>query len=346
MPVRLLTDAERNRLGGFPQDMASEDLFAHFTLLGNDRSLIPSTSAPANRLGFALALCTVRYLGFCPEDLQTLPENVAWYVGQQIMVSPEALAAYPEREQTRTEHLRRIYEYLGYRRPTPADLRDLFAWLVERAIEHDDPVLLVSLAADRFKAEKLVRPRISRLERMAAAARERANDETFLALSPMLTEETKVMLDALLVPEPEVSRAERRARRRSPGPAPGRTPHSWLREGATSNSPPAILAQLKKLEVLREMGVESFELGTINHNRLKYLANLGRRYTNQALQRQAPGRRYPILLAFLSEAYRVDSTGRRNTDRERCCYGTTTGLVHTVHGTQGLTFSGYSGDQQ
>lgn len=303
MPVRLLTDAERNRLGGFPQDIATEDLFAHFSLLGDDRALVPSTSAPTNRLGFAVALCTVRYLGFYPEDPTTIPHNVVWYVGQQIMVSPEALGAYPEREQTRTEHLRRIYEHLGYRRPTQMDLRALFDWLVERAIEHDDPALLVSLAAERFKAEKLVRPRISRLERMAAAARERANDETFLALFPILTEEAKAMLDALLIPEPEISRAERRARRRSLGPAPGRTWHSWLREGATSNSPPAILAQLKKLEVLWEMGVADFDLKAINHNRLKYLANLGRRYTNQALQRQAPGRRYPILLAFLSEAY-------------------------------------------
>ena len=49
---------------------------------------------------------------------------------------------------------------------------------------------------------------------------------------------------------------------------------------------------------------------------------------------------------IVTRVQRVDSTGRRNTDRERCCYGTTTGLVHTVHGTQGLTFSGYSGDQQ
>ena len=209
MPVRLLTEAERSRLGGFPQDIASEDLFAHFSLLGDDKKLIPASSAPANRLGFAVALCTVRYLGFYPENPTAVPEDVAWYMGQQIAVSPEVLAAYPEREQTRTDHLRRIYEYLGYRRPSQADLKELFGWLVERATEHDDPLLLVSLAAERFKAEKLVRPRISQLERMAAAAREKANDETFLAISPMLTEEVKGLLDALLVTEPEVSRAER-----------------------------------------------------------------------------------------------------------------------------------------
>lgn len=73
------------------------------------------------------------------------------------------------------------------------------------------------------------------------------------------------MLDAPLIPEPKVSRAKRH----SPGPASGRTWHSWLREGVTSNSPPAILAQLKKLEVLREMGVGYFDLSMVNHNRLK-----------------------------------------------------------------------------
>lgn len=147
-------------MGGFPQDLAAEDLFAHFTLLRDDRALIPSTSAPANRLGFAVALCMVRYIGFYPENPTTIPANVAWYIGQQIMVSLDALAAYPERKQTRTEHLRRIYEYLDYRRPTQADLRALFDWLVEMVIEHDEPALLVSLAADRFKAQKLIRPRI------------------------------------------------------------------------------------------------------------------------------------------------------------------------------------------
>jgi len=46
------------------------------------------------------------------------------------------------------------------------------------------------------------------------------------------------------------------------------------------------------------------------------------------------------------EERRVDSIGRSNTNRERCCHGTTTRLVHTVHRTEDLAFSGDSGDQQ
>jgi hypothetical protein len=55
MPVRLLTDAERGRLSGFPTEVPTEDLHAFFTLTGRDRGAVPATSAPANRLGFALS---------------------------------------------------------------------------------------------------------------------------------------------------------------------------------------------------------------------------------------------------------------------------------------------------
>lgn len=56
MPVRSLTDAERDRLTGFPQEMAEEEAFSHFTLAGPDRALVPSRAAPEARLGFALSL--------------------------------------------------------------------------------------------------------------------------------------------------------------------------------------------------------------------------------------------------------------------------------------------------
>jgi TnpA family transposase len=288
MPVSLLTDAERSRLSGFPKEVPAEDLHAFFTLTGPDRAAVPERSAPANRLGFALSLCAVRYLGFCPENLASVPRDVAWYVGQQLMVPAEALAGYPEREQTRTDHLKKVYEHLGYRRPAAEDLRDLFGWLVERAIEHDDATLLVSLLAERMKRERIVRPGASRLEKMVAAARERAGGETFRALSPLLSAGMRADLDALLVPDPDL---------------PGRTRHSWLKEGATSNTPRAILGQLEKLPYLRSLGADKLDLSALNPNRLKFLASLGRRHTNQALKRLGPERRYPVLLAFVADAH-------------------------------------------
>ena len=291
-----MTEAERGRFSGFPREFPEEDLYAHFTLTGPDMARVPARSVPANCLGFALTLRAVRYLDFCPEDLRGAPAPAAWYVG----MPAEALGVAPERERTKTDHLKAIYEHLGYRKPARGDLCDLFGWMVGRALKHDDPALLVRLAAERLKAEKIVRPGVSRLERMAATARERADEETFRAVSPLLTEEARARLDALLVPEPHDDSGE--------GLAPGRTMHSWLKEGATQNSPPAILAQIKKLSVLRENGAARLGLSAVNPNRLRRQAGLGCRHTNQALQRLAPERRYPILLAFLVEPTRRPPT--------------------------------------
>lgn len=124
------------------------------------------------------------------------------------------------------------------------------------------------------------------LERLVAAAGERAGEQTFQALSPLLTEERKAQLDGLLVPD-----------------APGAPkPLSWLKRGATANSPKAILEQLKKLRHLREMGADRWDLSAVNPNRLKHLAGIGRGSTAQPLRRQAPERRYPVLLAFLHDS--------------------------------------------
>ncbi len=49
----------------------------------------------------------------------------------------------------------------------------------------------------------------------------------------------------------------------------------------------------------QELGVAEWDLSTINPNPLKFLAQLGRKATSQALQRLAHARRYPIVAAFL-----------------------------------------------
>ncbi len=317
MPVRSLTDAERGRLSGFPQELPEEDLYSYFTLSGPDRAVIPARSAPAIRLGFALSLCAVRYLGFCPEELGGAPKSVLWYVAEQVGASMEAIKDYGRREQTRSDHLRIIYEHLGYRRADEDDLDALSEWLAERALEHDDQALLVSLAAERLRVNKLVRPALYRLERMASSAREQAVEQTFRALSPVLSEHRVMQLDRLLVPitAEDVAKRNDSAKRVSTAgysaegniPATvakrGLTPLSWLKDRATSNTPPAINEQLQKLSYLRDLGVEALDVASVNPNRLKLLASVGRRYTNQALQRQTQERRYPVLVAFVKESH-------------------------------------------
>jgi TnpA family transposase len=122
MPIGFLTAAERDRLNHFPTQIPDEDLRAFFLLTEDDQRVINQQREAHTRLGFALQLCAVRYLGFAPDDLHTTPSAVVTYIARQLEVSPEAIHAYGRRRKTRTTHLVQIQRYLGFRLATPLDL--------------------------------------------------------------------------------------------------------------------------------------------------------------------------------------------------------------------------------
>ena len=72
MPIQIFTEAERAKLDTFPEEITHNDLITFFTLSESDREQLPFFSAPHNRLGFALQLCTLRFMGFVPEALTVI----------------------------------------------------------------------------------------------------------------------------------------------------------------------------------------------------------------------------------------------------------------------------------
>ena len=61
MPIGFLTEAERERLNRFPDEIPYDDLSAYFTLSDRDIQAIQRQRGDHNRLGFALQLGTLRY---------------------------------------------------------------------------------------------------------------------------------------------------------------------------------------------------------------------------------------------------------------------------------------------
>ncbi len=125
MPGRILTESERERLEQFPAEITSEDVVTYFTLSASELELVRTHRGNHNRLGFALQLLILRYLGFCPDELTTAPATVVAYVAEQLGVMPDVLAAYGERTQTRTDHFLEVQAYLGFRRAGLRELRTL-----------------------------------------------------------------------------------------------------------------------------------------------------------------------------------------------------------------------------
>jgi len=68
MAASFLTAAQRDRYGRYPDVVTPNDLSRCFHLSDDDRAQIMSCRGHHNRLGFALQLSTVRYLGTFLDD--------------------------------------------------------------------------------------------------------------------------------------------------------------------------------------------------------------------------------------------------------------------------------------
>lgn len=286
MPVQFLSESDHERLNRFPEDITQEDLDRFFWLSQDDRQAIMGLRGAHNRLGLALLLCCLRYLGFFPETLREIPKGVVQYIAVQLQVCPDALSLYGKRSSTQRNHQRQVQILLGYRRASPIDLLALEQWLLERALEHDKPMLLFEMACQHLQHNKIVSIGTTRLAKMVSAARQQAQEAIYQTLQPLLTQECCRFLDELL----EVDNTLKRTRL------------SWLQRTPTDNNTKQILEVLNKIDFLQQYGVGDWNLSILNPNRVNYLAKLGARATNQYLQRTPEFRRYPIIITFLKQS--------------------------------------------
>jgi Domain of unknown function (DUF4158) len=114
VPVDFLT---RGQLAGYgrycePPSAAQLDRFFHFD--DRDWALIDRRRGDHNRLGFAVQLGTVRFLGTFLARPADVPEVVASRVAEELGVGdPGRLAAYAQREPTHREHAGEIQREYG-----------------------------------------------------------------------------------------------------------------------------------------------------------------------------------------------------------------------------------------
>ena len=82
-----------------------DELIRHYTFSESDLSIIRQRRGPANRLGFAVQLCYLRFPGvILGVDEPPFPPLLK-LVADQLKVSIESWGKYGQREQTRREHL-------------------------------------------------------------------------------------------------------------------------------------------------------------------------------------------------------------------------------------------------
>ena len=287
MVVPVFTDEDLKALRRFPE-IGREELFRFFTLPPADVAFIDPGRGrgPADRLGLAVALCTLPWLGFVPDDLASAPRAAVVRLAGQLQVDPDVIRSYGRRAKTRTDHLRLVTRYLRWRPAGELELKELDEFLLARAMEHDSPTLLFRLACEYLISARVIRPGPVTVVKRVAHAQEKARQETFDRLAHEFTGKRRAGLDGLLAVDPAI----------------GVTRLRWLGTGPVEASPAAVKAEIAKLEFLRGMDAHTLDLSVLPAERRRFLATMGRRLTAQALQRREPERRYPILLTLLAQS--------------------------------------------
>ncbi|MFH8343041.1 Tn3 family transposase [Streptomyces sp. AM6-12] len=285
MATRVFSDEELEGLRSFPA-VGRDELIRYFTLTPADRAFLAKFRRPQNVLGAAVQLSTLPWLGFVPDDVPSAPPAAVGRLARQLGLAVTDLAGYGEREQTRTDHLREIAGYLGWGLAKTLEYKELAEFLLARAMEHDSPSLLFRLGCEYLRSAKVIRPGVVTLLEKVAAARQAAEDETHARVAHLLTGQTCRGLDGLLVVEPKL---------RS-------TRLHWMVTGPVQASPNSVKDEVDKLLFLRGLGADALDLSALPAERRRYLAQIGRRLTAQALVRREPNRRHPILLTLLAQS--------------------------------------------
>ena len=284
MPVDFLTDEQKQRYGRFTGDPTPEQLAKYFHLDITDRELVAVRRGDQNRLGFALQLCTLRFLGtFLPNPID-VPAGATQYLARQLGLESVSLARYGDRDPTPREHAAEIRGRFGYRdfNDQPGHLR-LVRWLYTRAwLTSQRPSILFDLATAWLVEHKVLLPGVTVLSRLVAQVRQRTAARLWKKLSSLPSAEQRAQLKALLE-VPDGARQSTLDR---------------LRRAPTRSSAAGLLGALERLRELRAIGVHTLELGRLPPGRVAALARFASSARVQALERMPEERQVAILLAF------------------------------------------------
>jgi TnpA family transposase len=299
VPVEFLSDEQAAAYGRFAGEPSRAELERFFFLDDADRALTDKRRGDHNRVGFAVQLETVRFLGtFLPDPLD-VPWPVVEYLAGQLGVADVSVAKrYAERLPTQHEHAREIRQAYGYRDLSdPGAAGGLREFLEGRAWTHaEGPYRLFGQAVEWLRRNRVLLPGVSVLARLVASVRDGAAERMYRSLADAAADADPGLparLQGLLqVPEGQrVSELEQ------------------LRQAPRRTSGRAMTIALDRVSEVLALGARTANVGTVPANRLAVLARYGLAAKAPALRDLAEPRRTATLLATARhlEAAAVDN---------------------------------------
>jgi hypothetical protein len=332
VPVSFLTNEHLRRYGRYNTDPNQEQLAEHFVLSDELKTWIEQQAVdPQTRLGLAVQVCTLKFLGTFLTDLNSVPSVVVRTTARQIGVSDtRLLRQYARQRNTRTRHAARIRAHLGYKRFEEGsskrwmgnEMLHALRWLYAKLLVGDErPIVLFDLLTKELVDRRVVLPGASVLERLVTRVRERVANTLYRDLARKLNPAQVDALEALLIPPVRYKEdGSVLAHNTAPGgpfalieaanpvgTGSRLSPLERLRSAPTRFNAPALLLTLTRLEQIRAVGVGEIDLSHTPESRLWSLSRVSLVAWAQTIAKFAPARRQASLLAVVQHLERSAS---------------------------------------
>ncbi len=285
MPVDYLTEEQEQRYGRCIGEPSPEQLARYFHLNDADRQLIAERRGDHNRLGFAVQIGTLRFLGTFLSDPVNIPVGVIAYMASQLRIkNPQCIVRYAERIQTQQDHAQEIRQHYGYKEFS--DRRGGFAlmrFLYARAwVCTERPSVLFDLATTWLLDKKVLLPGVTTLTRLISSVRERVAERLWQQVSAVVTAAQRTDLEGLLA-RAGTSRITNLER---------------LRRAPSRASAPVLVQAISRLSEVRELDVGPHALGNVPASRIKALAQYAVTTKAQNIANLTEQRRTTTLVSF------------------------------------------------
>lgn len=251
-----------------------------------DVVLIQQHRGTANRLGVAVLLCYLRHPGIALEAGCRPSPRLLRRVAAVLGLEEAAWEGYAVRDQTRREHLVKLYAYLGLRPYRAEDGQTVLPYLTRLAIQTDQAMTLAEALVAWLRQQHVLLPSINVIERLCAVALTLGARQVYARLNDALDTGQRQRLDALL---------ERREGCRL-------TTLAWLRSVPERAHDRGAAPHMARLRVVEALALPAHLSRLSGAERMREWTDAGDRMSCHDLTELDPLRRMAILVAIVLQA--------------------------------------------
>jgi len=175
-----------------------EELVEHFTLQADEREFL-GLNNPHNHLGKAILLKVFQYEGRFPQEKDELSEVIIEFVAQQLYLLPEVWSDYQWDESRMREHRQQIRKWLGFRRASVEDQKEVSEWLVNDVLPDEFRMPhLREIVYQYLHLHQLAPPSEEQVERLINSALHQYQSNFFQQTYEKLSQVSRMRLRNLL----------------------------------------------------------------------------------------------------------------------------------------------------